>query len=30
MEPGVRPGMNDYFSLVDAWVSGLAAAFGAS
>ncbi len=30
MEPGVRPGMNDYFSLVDAWVSGLAAAFSGS
>lgn len=30
MAPGVRPGMNDYFSLVDAWISGLAAAFKAS
>ncbi|MGD8322446.1 MAG: metal ABC transporter substrate-binding protein, partial [Gemmatimonadota bacterium] len=30
MEPGVRPGMDDYFSLVDAWVSGLAAAFSGS
>jgi len=30
MEPGVRPGMNDYFSLVDAWVSGLAAAYSGS
>ena len=30
MEPGVRPDMNDYFSLVDAWVSGLAAAFSGS
>lgn len=30
MAPGVRPGMNDYFSLVDAWISGLAAAFSGS
>jgi len=30
MAPGVRPDMKDYFSLVDAWVSGLAAAFSGS
>jgi len=30
MEPGVKPGMDDYFSLVDAWISGLAAAFSSS
>jgi ABC-type Zn uptake system ZnuABC Zn-binding protein ZnuA len=30
MSPGVRPDMKDYFSLVDAWVAGLAAAFAGS
>lgn len=30
MAPGVRPDMKDYFSLVDAWVAGLAAAFAGS
>ena len=27
MQPGVRPGVNDYFTLVDTWVTELAAAF---
>ena len=30
MQPGVRPGVNDYFSLVDTWVTELAAAFAKS
>jgi ABC-type Zn uptake system ZnuABC Zn-binding protein ZnuA len=29
LEPGVRPGVDDYFALVDAWVTELAAAFAA-
>jgi ABC-type Zn uptake system ZnuABC Zn-binding protein ZnuA len=29
MMPGARPGVNDYFTLVDTWVSELAAAFSA-
>ncbi|HKJ02988.1 MAG TPA: metal ABC transporter substrate-binding protein [Longimicrobiales bacterium] len=29
MMPGARPGVNDYFTLVDTWVSELAAAFTA-
>ncbi|HKJ91639.1 MAG TPA: hypothetical protein VJ957_00665, partial [Longimicrobiales bacterium] len=27
MEPGAAPGVNDYFDLVDVWVSSLARAF---
>jgi zinc/manganese transport system substrate-binding protein len=30
MEPGAMPGVDDYFSLVDTWVSGLARAFAAN
>jgi hypothetical protein len=29
MMPGARPGVDDYFTLVDTWVSELAAAFSA-
>jgi ABC-type Zn uptake system ZnuABC Zn-binding protein ZnuA len=29
LSPGARAGVDDYFSLVDAWVTELAAAFGA-
>ncbi len=30
MGPGVTPGTDDYFALVDTWISGLAAAFSGS
>ncbi len=30
LSPGARPGIDDYFAMIDSWVNGLAAAFGAS